>query len=257
MLLGEIERTMLVTFCAAANIKAFMQQQGCPDALKQLLPLVEALLKEDTRGTLMSELLPLEVDEAKAIEDKSDTHLEYRELERKYYDAMVSQQTAIKADLPYWTPGKRAATHDSYTFRGLSYSRHLEGRAGGMIFFRPHGSDTFVPGVIRKIFTVAAMNDSHPRLVNCALLAVHRFQPCPDSMFDPFRSFPAFGAGIWSRATSPTIEIVPGAREFHHAIAQRWNETTHVLKSTATVSQRACHLAEILTPPHRRLIEQH
>lgn len=55
---------MLVTFCASANIKAFMQQQGCPDALRQLLPLVEALLKEDIRGMLMSELLPQDVGEA-------------------------------------------------------------------------------------------------------------------------------------------------------------------------------------------------
>ena len=229
---------MLVTFCAAANIKAFMQQKGCPDALKQLLPLVKTLLREDIRGTLMSELLPQNIGEAEAIEENDNTHLRYKELEAHFYDAMVSQQTAIKVDLPHWTPGKRAIPHDSYTFRGLSYSRHLEGRAGGMIFFRPHGSDVFVPGVIRKIFTVAAMDDSQSRLVNCALLAVHRLQPCPEHVADPFRSFPAFGAKVWSRATSTTIEIIPGVRDFHHAIAQRWDESTYVLKSTATVSRR-------------------
>ena len=205
--------------------------------MKQLLPLVEALLKEDIRGTLMSELLPQDVGEAMTRENRGNTHLKYRALEGKYYDAMVSQQMAIKADLPYWTPGRRAATHASYIFRGLTYSRYLEGRAGGMIFFRPHGSEICVPGVIRQIFTVATVDDSQTRLVNCALLAVHCFLPCPDSVADPFRSFPEFGASIWSQATSPTIEIIPGVREFHHAIAQRWDETTYVLKSAATVSQ--------------------
>ena len=232
---------MLVTFCAAANIKAFMRQRGCPEALKQLLPLVEALFKEDTRGTLMNELLPRDVGETKTIEQTAGAHLKYEELEERYYDAMVNQQAMIKSDLPHWTPGRRAATHDSCTVRGLAYSKYLEGKAGGMIFFRPHGSDVLVPGVIRKIFTVATV-DSQSRLVECVLLAVHRFQPCPDSVIDPFQSYPAFGAGIWSQKTDLMIEIIPGVREFHHAIAQRWDDATHVLKSTATVSLRNLYL---------------
>ena len=189
---------------------------------------------------LTSELLPQNIGKAEAIEENDTMHLKYKELGAHYYDAMVNQQMAIKGDLPHWTPGKRAIPHNSYTFRRLSYSRHLEGRVGGMIFFQPHRSDVFIPGVIHKIYSQLC-------LVNCTLLAVHCFQPCPEHVADPFRSFPTFGAKIWSRAMSTTIEIIPGIHNFHHAIVQCWDESTYVLKSTATVSQRVHDLGWHIT----------
>ncbi|KAH9912870.1 uncharacterized protein B0H18DRAFT_960738 [Fomitopsis serialis] len=241
--IGQMDRTMLDTFCAAANIKSFVQQEACPDALQRLRPLMESLLKADTRATVAG--------------DEISNYLKFKELDKHYYEAMVSQQTAIKVDLPDWTPGRRAIMHNRYTFSGLTYSKYVEGKAGGIIFFQPRTGDAFIPGVIREIFAVAALDNSRPHLVGHMLLAVQRFQPRPPSVVDPFLAYPDFGASIWSRTTSRTMEIIPVVRELHHAIVQPWDDGTYVLKSTATAHNRLlidyfeCNYVEVLRYPSR------
>lgn len=227
---------MLETFCAAANIKMFMQQEACPDALKKLRPLVDSVLKQDTRGTLMAQFLPEICVEAVLTGDEAGDASQYRDLNERYYAALVDQQSAINVDIPDWTPGTRAMLKNRHIFRGLPYSNHRDGKAGGVIFFQPHGSKILVPGVIRQMFAVASSEYSRSNRLSHMLLAVQRFKPCPDSTPDPFFNYPDFGASIWSCETSQEYEIIPAVREFHHAIVQAWDENTYVLKSTATVS---------------------
>ena len=38
---GKLEATMLKTFCAGANLKALLQGNRCPSALKMAVPLLE------------------------------------------------------------------------------------------------------------------------------------------------------------------------------------------------------------------------
>lgn len=246
-----MERTMLETFCAAANIKTFVEQEACPIALRQLRPIVEPLLKSDIRGTLMSQVLSGH--NAATTDTHEYDHKKYRPLDLRYYDALRTQQTVIKIDLPDWTAGLRGVLYEHCVFRGLSYSKFLPDKAGGIIFFRPNDNEELVPGVIRDILGVAAKGDSPSGIVEHKLLVVQRLLPCPPSTFDPFHEYPDFGARIWSRHPSPIIEIVPAVREFHHAIVQSWNDEAYVMKSTATVSYRCAH-SEPLTMPYRTFI---
>ena len=89
--------TMLQTFCAAANIKSFVQMEACPDALRQLQPLLDPFFKADTRGTLMSQLLP-----STSVDDRAPTKETDRSghklLDKCYQEAMISQEAAIKVD---------------------------------------------------------------------------------------------------------------------------------------------------------------
>jgi hypothetical protein len=39
--IGKLEATMLKTFCAGTNLKALLQNNGCPSALKMAVPILE------------------------------------------------------------------------------------------------------------------------------------------------------------------------------------------------------------------------
>lgn len=243
--LAQIGRTMLETFCAAANIKLFMQQEACPDALQRLRPLVDSVLQPDSRGTLMAQLRPGTCAEATLTGDEAGEACEYKDLDERYYTALVDQQSAINVDIPDWTPGTRAMLLNRRTFRSLQYSKHRDGKAGGIIFFRPHESSVLVPGVIRQILAVASSQYSQSNRLAHVLLIVQRFQPRPDSTPDPFLGFPDFGAQVWSRKTCEEYEVVPAVRKFHHAIVQAWDDYTYVVKSTATVSTASLRLLPV------------
>ncbi|KZT01428.1 uncharacterized protein LAESUDRAFT_636372, partial [Laetiporus sulphureus 93-53] len=54
--LGQLEKTMLETFCAAANMKAFMKRTHFPDVLQQCASIIETCYQDDDRGTLRTDM---------------------------------------------------------------------------------------------------------------------------------------------------------------------------------------------------------
>ncbi|KAH7904268.1 hypothetical protein BJ138DRAFT_972992, partial [Hygrophoropsis aurantiaca] len=57
--LGQLETTMLESFCAAANVKGFLQQEGCPSILKNSAEILEKCWSQYNSGTLMSDIRTL------------------------------------------------------------------------------------------------------------------------------------------------------------------------------------------------------
>ncbi|KDQ60542.1 hypothetical protein JAAARDRAFT_115437, partial [Jaapia argillacea MUCL 33604] len=55
--LGEYEKTMLTTFCAAANLRGFFQTTGCPDAIQFCHPIFEQTFRGTLGGTLMNDIM--------------------------------------------------------------------------------------------------------------------------------------------------------------------------------------------------------
>ncbi|KAL6307883.1 hypothetical protein BKA93DRAFT_715574, partial [Sparassis latifolia] len=56
---GQFEKTMLESFCAAANVKAFLKWDDCPKFLKDCAPIVQSCFGGDQRGTLMMDIRTL------------------------------------------------------------------------------------------------------------------------------------------------------------------------------------------------------
>ncbi|KAH7906577.1 hypothetical protein BJ138DRAFT_975499, partial [Hygrophoropsis aurantiaca] len=58
-LAGQLEVTMLETFCAAANVKGFLQQQGCPSIIKESAAILDQCWGQYNAGTLMTDMRTL------------------------------------------------------------------------------------------------------------------------------------------------------------------------------------------------------
>ncbi|KAH7918137.1 hypothetical protein BV22DRAFT_986532, partial [Leucogyrophana mollusca] len=61
--LGQLETTMLESFCAAANVKGFLQQAGCPSILKESAAILEQCWGQYNSGTLMTDIRTLAPEE--------------------------------------------------------------------------------------------------------------------------------------------------------------------------------------------------
>ncbi|TDL14213.1 hypothetical protein BD410DRAFT_696105, partial [Rickenella mellea] len=57
--LGQLEKTMLESFCAAANIRAFMKQPGCPAVLKDTSEILDRVWGGADAGTLKKDMMSL------------------------------------------------------------------------------------------------------------------------------------------------------------------------------------------------------
>ncbi|KAH9928229.1 hypothetical protein B0H21DRAFT_700382, partial [Amylocystis lapponica] len=56
---GQFEKTMMNSFCAAANIKVFLKRPDCPQILKECEFIVEECYGGNQRGTLMTDICTL------------------------------------------------------------------------------------------------------------------------------------------------------------------------------------------------------
>jgi hypothetical protein len=53
---GQLEVTMLKTFCAAAELKASLQRPDCPKILQQSIPILQDCFPDLKEGTLMHDI---------------------------------------------------------------------------------------------------------------------------------------------------------------------------------------------------------
>src|ERR1700734_1059928 len=66
---GELEATMLKTFCAGANLKALLQGDRCPSALKMAVPLLEKKWNQGRRTETMGKLNNLGISETQKVDN--------------------------------------------------------------------------------------------------------------------------------------------------------------------------------------------
>lgn len=228
---------MLDTFCAGANIKAFMRQTGCPSALRQLAPILDSCFESDARGTLMTELRSTDAARSLTLIDNEQDWRRWQDIDALVKDAMKVQESNIQEDIPGFIAATRALPYPRVSVGGVTYSTAKDGDSGCTIFFRSTShSDRFVPGVIRQILATSVPQTSSTHHSLCILFVVHRFLPSSPLASDPFAQYPEFGASIWSRELSSDIDITPAIRGVHHAMRAPWTNDTYVLKSVAKVS---------------------
>jgi len=227
---------MLKSFCAAANLRALVQSDRCPNVIQTCAHLLDECYGQDQRGTLTNDLHTLDNSLNEDVSDQEKTwdydQDKFERLEPVIHEALIS--FAHSHNIEGWTVGAQAFVHKTYEIGGLQFA---ELKAGGKntkgrhstIFFQPETGIELVPGMIRKIFSVPCERRGvKSRMV---FLAVHRYErlSASDGEEDPFSQYEGFGAGLWSEKLCP-LEIITSAQKICHATLRRWKDGANVLR---------------------------
>lgn len=228
---------MLESFCAAANLKAYLKRADCPQVLKNCASIVELCYQDDGRGTYKTSLNDfLTFGENEAPRSLVADWSKWDELELDIYTALSHATCKLSSELQYWRMGSRVIKHSRYKIRGIQYSTYLCGESNSLIFYEPDVGVEMVPGVVRSIFSLSAADYTEEKPHMHVILAVHRYMPKLHMTFDPFADYPDFGASIWSKTLDERIETIPSTRRMCHAIRQTWDDETYVMKPLLRVS---------------------
>ena len=237
--LGELEITMLKSFCAAANLRALMQSDRCPNVIRSCANLLDECYDQDQRGTLMNDLRTLDnnINEHPSVPTKAWDYdrRKFDRLEPAVYDALVSFSHSHTID--GWMADTHALLHKEHKIQGLQIA---EQKAGGKntrgrhstIFFQSE-TDTLVPGIIRKIFSMP--RKQHSIETQMLFIAVHRYKPLSDGTEDPFKRHDGFGANLWSEDLG-LLEIITPSQKICHATLRRWGDGVSVIRPINRVS---------------------
>lgn len=228
---------MLETFCAASNIKAFMRRPNCPPVLKELAPLLETCWGDETRGTLMEDIRSLKLEDVSVIRSREDIKWKSMEpIEDDIRQALASISTQLRKKIPDWTTPSRVFTHSRHTIRGAAYSPAHASKRDSTVFVKSMQSDTFVPGIIRGIFSVQWPAKQEDQFEELFFMVIHEFLPSKPDIVDPFRDYPDFGAKLWLKDLNEQPTVIPDWRPLCHAIFRPWGEDTVVMKPLDRVS---------------------
>lgn len=229
---------MVQSFCAASNLRTFVQSARCPDTVARCEPILNRIYGQDTRGTLMNDIRTLDNDMANVLEENTisewDEDAKLRPLDEETYNALAAFVTTDNVD--GWTLCREALLHAHYSIRGLQYKRSTAGKRDSVIFFQPKPGRPLVPGVIRQIFSVPRINPDGIK-TRGVLLAVQRYKPLAeaDHYHDPFKRFKDFGAGLW-HGTTAEVEIINPSQKICHAIRRKWDNDILVMRPLNRVS---------------------
>jgi hypothetical protein len=236
---GQLERTMLETFCAASNIKAFLQRPSCPPVIKTLAPFLKACWGDESRGTLMEDIRSLKLNDIspniKAREDIMWKKLQ--PIEDDVRDAFASISAQLQERIPEWTTPSRVFHHNRHRIRGFAYSTALVSKCDSTVFFKDLRSNTFVPGVIRDILSVQWPASQEDEFEEFFFIVIHEFLPSGSNLVDPFREYPDFGANLWLKELNSRPTVIPEWRPLCHAIFRPWDEGTVIMKPLDRVSE--------------------
>jgi hypothetical protein len=234
---GELEITMLKSFCAAASLRALVKSDTCPDIVKSCAPILEECYGLDQRGTLMDDIRTLDStlnEHALASEVPWEyNHKDFDRLETAVHDALTSFSHTHHMD--GWTAGTHAVLHKQYKIKGVQFAElHAGGKNTGgrnsIIFFQPEPDTPLVPGIIRKIFSMPRKQGNIE--TQAVFLAIHRYKSlsASDGVVDPFALYESFGAGLWSDELGP-VEIIMPSQKICHGIMRRWMQGVCVLRA--------------------------
>ena len=225
---------MLETFCAAASVKAMLQEPGAPDVVKRAVEILQrccAPFAEEFRtdaGILRTttELIP--------YVSHDDTNI----IKAPISD--VLRHTLDKAGTQL-NGNNRIMEYKGLTIGGLKYYSCNYSAPDSCVFFQKT-SEEYAPGVIEHMFSVG---QDHDRVY---YIAIRGYLPVPEGYEDPFLAYSDFGAQIWSRAYSSQLAIVPVCTsELCHAVSMHRGTSELVLKAMNRVSELCLIHGAVLT----------
>ncbi|KIJ89362.1 hypothetical protein K443DRAFT_118066, partial [Laccaria amethystina LaAM-08-1] len=74
--ISQLERTMMQTFCAASELRVFLQWPGCPEVLRECAPILADCFPLTQKGTLNHDMATLEEDGENKLSRPKNVRLE-------------------------------------------------------------------------------------------------------------------------------------------------------------------------------------
>lgn len=232
---------MLKSFCAAANLRQFMNRDDCPDVMRRCQSIFETCYAGDNRGTLMSGMRVL-----------GSTDTESEKQEPWLYDTsrLETLEDAIQQAVMRYlmqrrststSPVFKAVTHAHRNIRGLQYAElHAGGKnrggRNGHVYIQDDKRSTGVPAVIIKILSIPDINDAGVT-TELLLLAVQKFKALRGgpNTFQPFGQVD-IGIELWDSKLD-SVEIIMPSQLISHATCRPWKTGGIVFHSNSRVSQ--------------------
>lgn len=218
---GEMEATMLESFCAAGNIKLFVSREACPEALRKCAPILDDYTNGEDRGTLNSDVRDFLANSGIARAARNDKVPTKRptNLDDAIVATLESQSFALAIELPGWVPDHQGIKLTSYIRGNLHLSVASHCTANSVVFFipTPETGET-IPGIIREMF----QQDQY------VFFVLQRYLPA--EIEDPFQEYIDFGAALWSKRLRTEPEVIPASRVAHQGYRRPWGTNHLVLK---------------------------
>ncbi|THH06094.1 hypothetical protein EW146_g9718 [Bondarzewia mesenterica] len=246
--IGQLEVTMLQSFGAASNIKAFLQRPSCPPALQKCAPIIEECYGDQEWGTLMTDIRTLSFNiSGETSSSRQQDIIDWKKaqmLDHDIYLVLKASENILRTELKNWILPKKCFPLDRCVIHGIRYAASYAMEHDSIVFFQPYGGHELVPGTIRKIFSVQCYQPSRDTHVEYVLLVIHRYLPLPPGAGDPFKLYPDFGASLWSSEHVKQPDVIPCTRNIYHGIRRKWDSRTYILKPLNRVSPYDSHHSE-------------
>jgi hypothetical protein len=238
-----LEKTMLETFCAAANIKGFLQRSDCPNIVQECKPVLERCWDLDKSGTLKNDMriLGFEAEEAK-VRRHVDIEWEKRgELSEMVCASLLSMDDYLRAEIPTWSMPRKVFFHARHNVRGTQYADRQTSKRTSVVFFQPAGSVEFTPGIIQEIFSVPIQDSgSADEYRETYFLVIRRYLVLEASSDDILSDYAPFGASLWSDRLADQPDVVLATSPIRECIGRPWAPGVVVLKAMYRVSKPVC-----------------
>ncbi|KAJ3575942.1 hypothetical protein NP233_g765 [Leucocoprinus birnbaumii] len=200
---GELEQTMLKSFCSMSQIRVLFQQLKGANVNSLLNEAIQVFDNAFPSAMIHSSM---------ACDDGSQESCtvgpgKRSELDSSVYERLQSMHPSITT--PSITEFDRCVI-DGKVFSTFSGSS----RGNSQIFHNSVLRGRLVPAIIRSIFIPYGMESS------TFFLAVHNYS---EQQYHPIlASYPHFGAGIWSKDLEEAPELIPSFQLIHGAISRPW-----------------------------------
>ncbi|KAJ2912507.1 hypothetical protein MD484_g7906, partial [Candolleomyces efflorescens] len=190
---GELEETVLTTFCAASELRASVDRPQCPPILKECAAILQSKHRRSIRDFALDEEEP-----AFAVNRTS----KLTTLEGDIFDSLPFQPTMSRSSL-------LVQQLQSYTQADRVFSPQHISLAQSVIFVSIQAKSELTPGTIRSIFEY----DDEVYFV------IHTYSHKIPSFFD---SHPQLGASVWSSALNSRPLVMASSSRIYTGNRRPW-----------------------------------
>ena len=216
--LGQLEKTIMNTFCAASELKVFLQRPGCPEALRECVPILADCFPDLQKGTFNHDIQTL------AEENNLQDHRSKKvKLEQDVRDALAKVPGGLES------PKEEVRERSRLEIKGRKFAAAHATYRNSIVFFQQSGASELIPGLIRQIIEVGPVDN--PRV----FLAIHRY--LPSIAADPFLKYPGFGAIVRSKQTDDKVEVIPITNRVYGANLRAWRNDEVVVRPLIEASR--------------------
>ena len=240
-ILGEMELTVMKTFCRRSNLVSFLSCDESPPLLKQAWASMQKRIKVDDLDSASSS-----EQGSASVKSKGS---QYGALDTETHCALIkilSCSRGLDATSGDGCISQEALFHGHIQLGGILYSDFHTNLNHSIIYARRNaGADApSVPAQIRSIFT-HKHRDTKNQLIEDVFLAIHEYVPSDNT---PFIAFPDFRAAIFHREPASAVQVIRSKQVHCHANQMPWDRATVVMRAVDRVRSRSLfHIAGVFS----------